>query len=127
MNMNSATTPPLDQRFRALSDRARLRLLFLLEGGERCVGDLVAALDLPQANVSRHLAYLQKMGLVASRPRGLWRFYRLSDGEDARQLLEVLFTLRRHLPEAATDRERMARLHEEGLACCPEESKGPCA
>ncbi len=127
MNMNSTSTPALDQCFRALSDRARLRLLFLLEGGECCVGDLVAALDLPQANVSRHLAYLQRAGLVASRPRGLWRFYRLAEEPSAQAVLGALFTLRGQMPEAAADREGMAQLRDAGLACCPDLTKGSCA
>ena len=49
----------------------------LLEAcGELCVCDLAAALELPQAVVSRHLACMRAVGLVAARRRGTWVYYR---------------------------------------------------
>ncbi|PIX88616.1 MAG: ArsR family transcriptional regulator, partial [Nitrospirae bacterium CG_4_10_14_3_um_filter_44_29] len=44
--------------FKALSDETRLRILKLLEHGELCVCDVVAALDMIQPKVSFHLAVL---------------------------------------------------------------------
>jgi len=64
--------------FKALSDETRLRILALLSSGELCVCDLMAALELPQSTVSRHLAYLRHAGLVADQRRGVWMFYRLN-------------------------------------------------
>jgi ArsR family transcriptional regulator len=61
--------------FRALSEKPRLRLLGLLGRGEVCVCDLMAALELPQPTVSRHLAYLKTAGLVTDRREGRWRYY----------------------------------------------------
>ena len=46
--------------FRAFSDRTRLRILFLLRGGECCVGDLADILGIEQPSTSRHLAYLRR-------------------------------------------------------------------
>ena len=64
--------------FSALSDSTRLRCLALmLRGGELCVCDLTAILDLSQPKVSRHLAYLRAQGLVADRRAGQWIHYRL--------------------------------------------------
>ena len=63
--------------FKALSDETRLRIIALLSNGELCVCDLMAALDLPQSTVSRHLAYLRHAGLVEDRRNGVWMFYRL--------------------------------------------------
>lgn len=64
---------------KALADPVRLRLLNLLaDGREVCVCHLHEALDLPQPTVSRHLAYLRKHGLVATRKDGLWVHYRLA-------------------------------------------------
>ncbi len=68
----------LENVFRALSDRTRLRILNLLKEGEFCVCDLVSVLDVPQPTASRHLAYLRKAGLVLARKEGLWHYYRLS-------------------------------------------------
>lgn len=64
--------------FKALSDETRLRILALLSAGELCVCDLMAALELPQSTVSRHLAYLRHAGLVDDERRGIWMFYRLT-------------------------------------------------
>jgi ArsR family transcriptional regulator len=58
-----------------LSDKTRLRLLVLLERREVCVCDLMAALNLPQPAVSRHLSYLKGAGLVSDRKQGRWRYY----------------------------------------------------
>lgn len=38
---------PVDRLFRAFSDRTRLRILHLLQGGELCVCDLVSILRVP--------------------------------------------------------------------------------
>jgi predicted transcriptional regulator len=48
--------------FKALSDETRLRIVKLLENGERCVCDIVAALDLVQPKVSFHLGALKEAG-----------------------------------------------------------------
>ena len=57
----------IDLMFRAFSDRTRLRILHILQGGELCVGDLVEILLAPQPRVSRHLASLRKAHLVVAR------------------------------------------------------------
>jgi len=45
--------------FKALSEETRLRIVKLLEHGELCVCDIVAALDMIQPKVSFHLAVLK--------------------------------------------------------------------
>src|SRR4051794_6149906 len=68
----------LEEVFKALADRTRLRILGLLGAGEICVCDIHSSLGLPQPTVSRHLAYLRKSGLVEWRKEGLWVHYRLA-------------------------------------------------
>jgi ArsR family transcriptional regulator len=76
--MPTPAADSLDLVFRALADRTRLRILNLLtQRPEICVCDLMAVLDLPQAKVSRHLAYLRRAGLVAGRRDQQWMHYRL--------------------------------------------------
>lgn len=58
-------------RFRALSEPMRLRLLNLLMGGERTVGQLVEASGSSQANVSKHLSVLRDAAMVGMRKEGL--------------------------------------------------------
>lgn len=65
-------------RFRALGDETRLRLLEILSGGERCVADLMTALDLGQSLVSHHLRTLRQAGLVTVRRGGRWVYYAIA-------------------------------------------------
>lgn len=63
---------------RALGSGHRLELLELLAQGERSVEALGAVIDLPIANVSQHLQYLRRVGLVATRRQGQHVYYRLA-------------------------------------------------
>ena len=67
------------RRFRTLGEPYRLRLLQELEAGEKSVGELVAALDGNQPNVSKHLQILCDAGLIGRRRRGTSIFYAISD------------------------------------------------
>lgn len=69
------------ERFKALSDRARLQLLQALRSGPRTVSDLVAETGMGQANVSRHLALLHNSGFVSRERDGLFVRYELADKE----------------------------------------------
>jgi ArsR family transcriptional regulator, cadmium/lead-responsive transcriptional repressor len=78
----------LAKYFRALGDPTRLRVLGLLDDGERSVGDLAAALGLPQPKVSNHLACLRWCGFVATRREHRTVHYRLAD-ERVRQIVAL--------------------------------------
>jgi DNA-binding transcriptional ArsR family regulator len=67
-----------------LADGNRLRILMLLAQRESCVGDVSAALDLPQPLVSYHLRRLRETGLVRARRQALWVFYSLDAARWAR-------------------------------------------
>lgn len=67
-------------RFRALSDPTRLRIVDLLRTREEAsVGELTRALGSSQQNVSKHLAALLAGGFVARRKRGTSSLYRIAD------------------------------------------------
>ncbi len=68
----------LARRFRALADEKRLQIVELLRGGERCVCELVDALQVPQPLLSFHLKTLRQAGLVIDRRSGRWVHYRLN-------------------------------------------------
>ncbi len=72
----------LEQLFKGLSDRTRLRILNLLIHGELCVCDIQYVLDSSQPNVSRHLTYLKNSGLVSDRREGSRMYYRLAQTEN---------------------------------------------
>jgi DNA-binding transcriptional ArsR family regulator len=76
-------------RFKALSDRARLSLLQELRGGPRTVNELVEATQMGQANVSRHLSQLFAAGLVSRERDGVYVRYELAD-KDVLKLCELV-------------------------------------
>ncbi len=96
--------------FKALSEPVRLRILALLTGGERCVCDLMAVLDLPQSTVSRHLSTLRNSGWVKGRRQGLWMYYRLTGDNSSiqRHALEMLQRELTTLSQGREDQEKLA-------------------
>lgn len=89
---------------KTLADETRLRILALLTSDELCVCDLMAALELPQSTVSRHLATLRNAGLVEDRRQGVWMYYRLAGGEtQLAGLIPFLQAQLVELPEARHD------------------------
>ncbi|MDT8442179.1 MAG: metalloregulator ArsR/SmtB family transcription factor [Desulfuromonadales bacterium] len=100
--------------FKALADETRLRILALLLEGELCVCEIMAALDLPQSTVSRHLAYLRNSGWVNDRRQGVWMFYRLETGSPVRAAIQgVLENHLPGLPDHAVAVEKLRRFRQE--------------
>ena len=60
----------LDRVFSALSDSTRRRLVHLLAERERTVSELAAPFEMSLAAVSKHLAVLERAGLVRRRRDG---------------------------------------------------------
>ncbi len=110
----------VDLTFRAFSDRTRLRILNLLRAGELCVCDLINVIGVPQAKISRHLAYLRRAGLVRARKQGLWSYYALMPAKGAFhvKLLECLACCFTDVPELKKDIERLGRQGKCGPGCC---------
>lgn len=91
------------ERFRALGEPARLRILNALRGGERTVGELMEATGLGQANLSRHLQLLHGLRYVDRRKEGLYVFYRLAS-DDVFRLCDMMCG---RLEREAEERSRM--------------------
>ena len=79
----------VSDRFKALSDRARLSLLQELRSGPRTVNELAAATQMAQANVSRHLAVLFAHRMVSREKDGVFVHYSLAD-RDVLKLCELV-------------------------------------
>lgn len=96
--------------FKALADDTRLRIMaLLLTERELCVCDIMAAVQLPQSTVSRHLAYLRNNGLVEDRRAGVWMYYSIPATRS--ELLELLVDfLKKALPGNAVTSDDRARL-----------------
>jgi len=82
----------------AVAHPTRLQILEKLAGGRTCVSELQSLVDVPQPNVSQHLAQLRKAGLVVCHKRGTVRCYHLAKPQLIRDLLAVLG---RSYPEVA--------------------------
>jgi ArsR family transcriptional regulator len=82
-------TLPLADRFQALADPTRLRILALLRIMELSVGELAQVLGQSQPRVSRHLKILADAGVLERRKEGSWVFLTLGDSER----LQPLFAL----------------------------------
>ncbi|NNG16316.1 MAG: winged helix-turn-helix transcriptional regulator [Gemmatimonadales bacterium] len=67
------------ERFRALAEPMRLRLLNALRPRARSVGELVGLTGTSQANVSKHLQLLYKQGFVDREKDGTTIYYRIAD------------------------------------------------
>jgi DNA-binding transcriptional ArsR family regulator len=62
--------------FNAIAEPRRRHILELIAAEERSVGEIVAALDLEQPSVSKHLQVLRDVGLVSMRRDGRRALYR---------------------------------------------------
>lgn len=71
----SLDTEEVLEGLRALGDANRLRVIELLTGGELYAQEIVGRLGIAQSAVSRHLALLERAGLVKVRPRGGMKYY----------------------------------------------------
>lgn len=63
---------------KAIADGKRLLIINELRDGPRTVGEVVAALGIPQANASQHLAVLRDRGIVTARRSGSNVYYALT-------------------------------------------------
>jgi len=56
---------------KALAQPTRLRILELLRNGEKCICEIVPAINGEQSNISRHISLMQKSHLVTTRKDGV--------------------------------------------------------
>ncbi len=85
------------QRFRAMGEPMRLRLLMSLQDGERTVSELVDEHETSQANISKHLQVLTAVGLLKRRKQGLNVFYAIADPSIFNMCEMVCGSLKKHL------------------------------
>lgn len=95
------------ERFRALGEPARLRILDTLRSGELSVGELAETTRLSQANLSKHLQLLHALAFVKRRKEGLFVYYALAD-ESVFQLCDAMCGRIRQLRKAALSATRMS-------------------
>ncbi len=84
-NLSPEALNLIANRFKILSEPLRLRILHLLQRGEKSVGELTETIETSQPNVSKHLKILQDAGMVKRQQVGNTVFYSIAD--------ESIFTL----------------------------------
>jgi len=89
---------PLADRFQALADPTRLRIVALLRLMELSVGELAQVLGQSQPRVSRHLKILADAGVLERRKEGSWVFLTLAHAER----VDPLYALIDEWADAAT-------------------------
>jgi DNA-binding transcriptional ArsR family regulator len=115
----------ISERFRALSEPTRIKLLDRLRVGEASVLDLSEAIATTQQNVSKHLGVLHRAGIVARRKQGNFVYYSIADAGVLGLCESVCGSLQQHVeslrqvvgagahtsgrrPLPASDRRRLA-------------------
>lgn len=74
--------PTTSDVFHAIAETRRREIIDVLaRDGDQLVGELVARLQISQPSVSKHLAVLREVGIVAVSRRGRERVYRLNAEE----------------------------------------------
>ena len=76
---SQTTLMPIADYFKVLSEVSRLQVLCALKDGPKNVTEIMAATQLKQANVSKHLQILSQSGLVARMPQGVSVYYEIAD------------------------------------------------
>ena len=74
--------------FKAFGDPTRVHILSLLMEGERCVGDIAAAVELSQSAISHQLRILKQIHLIKFRRDGKNIWYSLAD-DHVRTILQM--------------------------------------
>ena len=108
---SAASIDGLEAAFKALADKTRLRILALLGSNEVCVCHIHDSLGLPQPTVSRHLAYLRRIGLVAARRDGVWMHYQVARSLDPviQRIIDAAADALNQVPATNQDRKQFQR------------------
>ncbi len=113
MTKRHGVDPLLDllvEAAKGLAHGARMRILAMLEGGELCVCQMTAVLELAPSTVSQHLSVLARGGLVRERKAGKLVFYRLRENSAGSTLLPGLLATVGRDPTVRRDRAAVQRL-----------------
>lgn len=81
--------------FKAFCDENRLRILEILQGGEKCACKLLEDLNVQQSTLSHHMKILCDAGIVQGRKDGKWTHYSIdpTGSKVAQELLKKMLTV----------------------------------
>jgi len=84
---------------KALAQPTRLKILELLRNGERCICEIVPAINGEQSNISRHISLMQKSHLVTTRKDGVKVMVKVSDPKVFEILDSISLLLKKQIVE----------------------------
>lgn len=81
--------------FKAFCDENRIKILQLLQSGEKCACMLLEEMNITQPTLSHHMKILCDSGIVVGRKEGKWTHYSISreGAEYAEKCLKTLTTI----------------------------------
>ena len=88
---------------KALAQPTRLKILELLRNGERCICEIVPAINGEQSNISRHISLMQKSHLVTTRKDGVKVMVKVKDLE----LFNILDGVSKILKDRFKEQEKL--------------------
>jgi len=101
----------------AAAEPNRRKLLQLLATGEQTVQQLASRFEVSRPAISQHLAVLQAAGLVAARPEGRFRYYRVEPAgiAELRRIIDTFWTseLESLVADARKAERRQAERHQD--------------
>jgi len=90
---------------KALAQPTRLKILELLRNGERCICEIVPAINGEQSNISRHISLMQKSHLVTTRKDGVKVMVKVKDPK----IFEILDSIGTVLKNRVSEQSRLMR------------------
>jgi len=90
---------------KALAQPTRLKILELLQNGEKCICEIVPALNGEQSNISRHISLMQKNNLVTTRKHGVKVMVKVKDP----RVFEVLDSIGTILKNRMSEQNKLIR------------------
>jgi DNA-binding transcriptional ArsR family regulator len=90
---------------KALAQPTRLKILELLRNGERCICEIIPAINGEQSNISRHISTMQKSHLITTRKDGVKVMVKVRDP----RIFEILDTVGLFLKTQMQEQTRLMR------------------
>jgi ArsR family transcriptional regulator len=90
---------------KALAEPTRLKILECLRGGEKCICEIVPAINGEQSNISRHISLMQKSHLVTTRKDGVRVMVKVRDPK----VFEILDTISTILKGQMSEQSKLIR------------------
>jgi len=90
---------------KVLAQPTRLKILELLRNGEKCICEIVPAINGEQSNISKHISLLQKSHLVTTRKDGVKVMVKVNDPK----IYEILDSINIILRNRMSEQSRLIR------------------